>query len=119
MIHSNNSEEQWYGQVRKGLLEYAVFSVLQEGENYGYGILQKIRKMPSMANVTESAVYPVLARSVKEGLIGSQRIKLDSGGPPRNYFQMQAKGRIKLAYMQRYIHDLHQDLKKINSNYES
>ncbi len=116
---SNNTEEQWYGQVRKGLLEYAVFSILQEGENYGYAILQKIRERPSMANVTESAVYPVLARSVKEGLISSKKIQSESGGPPRNYFAVQVRGRIKLAYMQRYINDLIKDLESINRDYES
>ncbi|MGJ8676389.1 MAG: PadR family transcriptional regulator [Akkermansiaceae bacterium] len=115
---TNNSEEQWYGQVRKGILEYTVFSVLQEGENYGYAILQKIREYPSMKNVTESAVYPVLARSVKEGLISSKKVSSESGGPPRNYFSMQAKGRIKLAYMKQYVNDLQKDLKNINSDYE-
>ena len=71
---TNNTEEQWYGQVRKGILEYTVFFILQNGENYGYAILQKISEYPSMKNVTESAVYPVLARSVKEGLKSSKKL---------------------------------------------
>ena len=116
---TNNTEEQWYGQVRKGILEYTVFSILQNGENYGYAILQKISEYPSMKNVTESAVYPVLARSVKEGLISSKKISSESGGPPRNYFALQAKGRIKLAYMKNYIHKLQKDLENINTDYES
>ena len=115
----NKLEEQWYGQVRKGLLEYIVFEVLKDGDNYGYAILQKIREYPSMTKVTESAVYPVLVRSVKEGLIESKKVSSNSGGPPRNYFTLQAKGRIKLAYMKQYVHDLQLDLKNINSDYES
>ncbi|MBK1792122.1 PadR family transcriptional regulator [Persicirhabdus sediminis] len=116
-MKQSGTEEYWYGQVRKGLLEYAVFSVLTSGENYGYAILQELRSYPSMTKVTESAVYPILARSVKEGYISAHSVK-SASGPPRKYFELQAKGRIKLAFMQKFVNSLQKDLKKLNADYE-
>lgn len=112
-MSKGGTEEYWHGQVRKGLLEYIVLTVLEKGQNYGYAILQEVRSLDSMSSVTESAVYPILARLVKEGMISAQSIKSESGGPPRKYFELQAKGRIKLAFMQCYVETLQKDLGKL------
>lgn len=112
-MSKGSTEEYWHGQVRKGLLEYIVLTVLEKEQNYGYAILQEVRSLGSMSSVTESAVYPILGKLVKEGVISAQSVKSESGGPPRKYFQLQAKGRIKLAFMRKYVETLQTDLGKL------
>ena len=53
--------EGWITQLRKGLLEYCVLLVLRRGENYGYEIVQALKRMEDLA-VSETTVYPILAR---------------------------------------------------------
>ena len=51
----------WITQLRKGLLEYCVLTVLSGGESYGYEIVAALGKIEEFS-VTESTVYPILAR---------------------------------------------------------
>ncbi len=100
--------ETWKGQVRKGLLEYFIFSALRDGESYGYEILQSIRSLSSM-HITESAVYPILARSAKEGLMKSTKRKFPTG-PIRQYYELTPSGRVWLAKMSVFVSELGEDL---------
>jgi len=99
--------EKWKAQVRKGLLEYAVFKVLQEGESYGYEILQSVQSYTSM-QVTESAIYPILAKSAKEGLLSAHKMKSPSG-PSRRYYTLTPQGKVWLAKMNVFIQQLNND----------
>ena len=99
--------EKWKGQVRKGLLEYFVFCVIKENESYGYEILQSLKRYTSM-HVTESAVYPILARSAKEGLMTCEKMK-SPNGPARQYYKLTPAGRIWLARMNVFVQEMSAD----------
>ena len=53
--------QQWITQFRKGLVELCVLAVLRDDEAYGYQIVERLSQVPGL-EVTESTVYPVLAR---------------------------------------------------------
>jgi len=92
--------EGWITQLRKGLLEYCVLLVLRRGESYGYEIVQRLKSVEDLS-VSESTVYPILARLREEKLLKSRDVASESG-PPRRYFSLTPQGKIRLAEMNAY-----------------
>jgi len=105
----SNPLSSWEAQVRKGILEYLVLEELEIEDGYGYDVLQRIRKRPAM-EVTESAVYPILNRLAKEGLLSSVR-EQSSLGPPRRRYTATSFGRVRLLKMKHFIGELEKGLK--------
>lgn len=89
--------EAWVSQLRKGLVEICVLAVLSRAEAYGYAILKTLRSYELLA-LTESTLYPALARMTKEGLL-SVRSAPSPDGPPRRYYAVTAAGRARLSEM--------------------
>jgi PadR family transcriptional regulator, regulatory protein PadR len=89
----------WLTQLRKGLVEFAVLVLLRGREAYGYQLLELLAQSQAL-QVTESTLYPVLARLAREGAL-SVRVEASSKGPPRRYYRLTANGRRQLADMQR------------------
>lgn len=94
----------WITQWRKGLTEYSVLLVLERGESYGYEIVQALRREESLA-VSESTLYPILARLRAERLLKVRDVPSDAG-PPRRYFALTTAGRARLAQMNVYWKDM-------------
>jgi PadR family transcriptional regulator PadR len=92
--------EGWITQLRKGLLEYCVLLVLRRGESYGYEIVQALKRMDDLS-VSESTVYPILGRLRNENLLKVRDVPSPSG-PPRRYFALTPRGKIRLAEMNAY-----------------
>jgi PadR family transcriptional regulator PadR len=86
--------------LRKGLLEYCVLLVLRRGESYGYEIVQALKRMDDLS-VSESTVYPILGRLRNEHLLKVRDVPSPSG-PPRRYFALTPRGKIRLAEMNAY-----------------
>lgn len=95
----------WITQLRKGLLELCVLNLLAHGEAYGYDIAQRLKALDILA-VTESTLYPILARLLEEKLLAVRTVT-SSGGPPRRYFSLTPAGRKRLAEMNAYWENLH------------
>lgn len=95
----------WISQLRKGLIELCVLGLLREGETYGYQLLQRLGAAEGLA-VTESTVYPILARLAQEGLV-SVRSEASPHGPPRRYYRLTPEGRQRLEEMTLYWQALH------------
>ena len=89
--------EGWVTQLRKGVLEHCVLLVLRRGENYGYEIVQALKRVEDLA-VSESTVYPILGRLREEGYLRSRDVRSDAG-PPRRYFSLTPRGQVRLAGM--------------------
>lgn len=87
----------WITQVRKGLTELIVLAALRSGEAYGYELLQRINAVPGLS-LSESMVYPLLARLHREECV-RVRTAPSSSGPPRRYYELTAIGRTRLAEM--------------------
>jgi PadR family transcriptional regulator PadR len=89
------TDDSWAIQLRKGLVELGVLAVLRDGETYGYDIVSRLRRVEGMA-LTESTVYPVLARLEVGGCVHVRSAPSPSG-PPRRYFKLTRSGHERLA----------------------
>ena len=90
----------WVSQLRKGLVELCVLGALKDGEAYGYQILKCLSVAEELAT-TESAVYPILARLARDGLL-KVRAAPSPAGPPRRYYRLTALGKARLREMENY-----------------
>ena len=76
-------------QMRKGVLEFCILSVIQRGEAYPSDIIEEMKK--ANMNLLEGTLYPLLTR-LKNAELLSYRWVESSGGPPRKYFSLTEKG---------------------------
>lgn len=87
----------WVAQLRKGLVEFSVLAALRQDEAYGYELLQRINKIEGLA-LTESTVYPLLARLTRDHLL-TVRVAPSPAGPPRRYYRLTDQGKDHLHDM--------------------
>jgi PadR family transcriptional regulator, regulatory protein PadR len=93
--------EQWSTQVRKGLAELCVLAAVHRlGEAYGYQLVQYLAEHDGL-QLTESTVYPLLARLAREGQLSVVSTPSPSG-PPRRYYRITAAGKRSLKSMWQY-----------------
>lgn len=83
-------------QLKKGVLELCLLQCLSGQPQYGYDIIQILRK--HFPEVTESTFYAVLRRLDKEGAATTFRGEV-SNGPARKYYQLTKAGRERLEQM--------------------
>ena len=86
--------EKNYSQMRKGVLELCILSVISDSEVYTSDILSSMKKANLL--VVEGTIYPLLTRLKNENIL-SYRWEESSGGPPRKYFSLTEKGKAELA----------------------
>ena len=91
-----NSAENVRSQMRKGVLEYCILSILDKKEAYASSILDELKSANMI--VVEGTVYPLLIRQKNQGLL-SYRWEESTQGPPRKYYEITEKGRAQLAEM--------------------
>jgi PadR family transcriptional regulator, regulatory protein PadR len=94
----------WIAQMRKGLVELCVLAAVKDREAYGYEILQRLGRAEALS-ISESAVYPILARLTEEGAL-KVRSAASPAGPPRRYYRLTAIGHTRLAEMSVYWKDI-------------
>src|SRR5262245_30432535 len=95
---TNLNIDQWSTQLRKGLAELCVLAAVNRlGEAYGYQLVQFLAEHDGL-QLTESTVYPLLARLAREGCL-SVTSKPSPSGPPRRYYRLTATGRKSLEAM--------------------
>lgn len=70
-------------QMRKGVLEYCILSVIKEREAYTSEILDTLKEAKLL--VVEGTVYPLLTRLKNDGLL-TYRWEESTSGPPRKYY---------------------------------
>ncbi len=83
-------------QMRKGLLEYCILSIISRSEAYASDILEALKQAQLV--VVEGTVYPLLTRMKNEGLL-SYRWQESTGGPPRKYYTLTEEGQQLLAQL--------------------
>ena len=76
-------------QMRKGVLEYCILSVLQHGDAYTSEILSHLKDAKLL--VVEGTIYPLLTRLKNAGLL-SYRWEESTSGPPRKYYALTENG---------------------------
>jgi PadR family transcriptional regulator len=69
-----------------------VLTILRSGENYGYQIIQIVRRISGgLLNWSEPMLYPLLQRMEKDGLVTS-KWKITEKKRLRKYYQLTEKG---------------------------
>ncbi|WP_010418202.1 PadR family transcriptional regulator [Anaerophaga thermohalophila] len=77
-------------QMRKGVLEYCILSVLSRGDAYASDIINEMKEARII--VVEGTLYPLLTRLKNAGLL-SYRWEESTQGPPRKYYELTDRGR--------------------------
>ncbi|HLF34847.1 MAG TPA: helix-turn-helix transcriptional regulator [Cyclobacteriaceae bacterium] len=73
-----------------------ILSILKEGKNYGYNIIQRVKKISGGSlNWSDGMLYPVLHRLEKEGFITSEWIVGDLDRK-RKYYSITEAGKAEL-----------------------
>ncbi len=76
-------------QMRKGVLEYCILTILQKGDAYAPDLIKKMKEARLI--VVEGTLYPLLTRQKNAGLL-SYRWEESQQGPPRKYYKLTPKG---------------------------
>jgi PadR family transcriptional regulator PadR len=107
----------WITQFRKGLIELCILAVLREEEAYGYQIVEQLSRIAGL-EVTESTVYPVLARLARDRCV-TIRTAASPSGPPRRYYRLSEAGRRRLEEMMRHWQALQHSINQLTQGVSS
>ncbi|MCB9448883.1 MAG: PadR family transcriptional regulator [Flavobacteriales bacterium] len=77
-------------QMRKGILEFCILSLLNDTDAYASDIIERLKQ--SKLIVVEGTLYPLLTRLKNAGLL-SYRWEESSSGPPRKYYALTPVGK--------------------------
>ena len=77
-------------QMRKGVLEFCILSILEDGDAYTNDIIARLKAAKLI--VVEGTLYPLLTR-LKNFELLQYRWEESSSGPPRKYYGLTEKGR--------------------------
>jgi PadR family transcriptional regulator, regulatory protein PadR len=84
-------------QMRKGVLELCILSILSQGDAYPTEIIDKLKDTKLV--VVEGTLYPLLTRLKNTGLLG-YRWEESTSGPPRKYYKLTEIGEQYLKELQ-------------------
>jgi PadR family transcriptional regulator len=81
--------ENTQSQMRKGILEFCILSVIRRGEAYPSDIVDEMRG--ANLQILEGTLYPLLTRLKNADMLTYRWVESNSG-PPRKYFSLTPKG---------------------------
>ena len=90
-------------QMRKGVLEFCILSILSAGEAYPSEIIEKLKEGKLI--VVEGTLYPLLTRLKTAGLL-KYRWEESKSGPPRKYYELTVNGGLFLKELESTWNDL-------------
>ena len=90
-------------QMRKGILEYCILSVLSRNSCYASDIIKELKEAKVI--VVEGTLYPLLTRQKNAGLL-SYRWEESQQGPPRKYYELTIQGKEYLSDLDKSWKDL-------------
>jgi len=105
---SDNIEDK-FDPIRKGLLEFAVLTVIASKKVYAADILSILSTTEFQTQ--EGTLYPLLSRMRREGTVEYEWMESDVG-PPRKYYRLTEKGKGQLEAIRNYWQKLSKILKQ-------
>lgn len=90
-------------QMRKGILEYCILSIISRDAIYASDILAELKKARLI--VVEGTLYPLLTRLKNNGLLTYNWVESTSG-PPRKYYKLSSAGQEVLKHLDKTWEDL-------------
>ncbi len=107
-------------QMRKGVLEFCILSIIKQGEVYPSDIVERMKT--ANLNILEGTLYPLLTRLKNAGYLTYRWVE-SASGPPRKYFVMTEEGASFYAELERTwkeladaVHSLTQPTNITNNN---
>jgi DNA-binding PadR family transcriptional regulator len=90
-----------------------ILSILEEGESYGYALIQRVRELSGGAiEWTDGMLYPVLHRLEAQGHIAASW-RVSETGRKRKYYALQGHGRQALEEQKEQWLTVHGALQKL------
>ncbi|MDQ3192298.1 MAG: PadR family transcriptional regulator [Bacteroidota bacterium] len=97
-------------QMRKGILEFCILSILSRGDAYPSEIIDKLKDAKLI--VVEGTLYPLLTRLKNDALL-AYRWEESTSGPPRKYYKLTPLGDAFLKNLQETWSELVQAVESI------
>jgi PadR family transcriptional regulator, regulatory protein PadR len=85
----NMNIENTQSQMRKGILEFCILSIIRRGEAYPSDIVEEMKA--ANLHILEGTLYPLLTRLKNAEMLTYRWVESNSG-PPRKYFLLTEKG---------------------------
>ena len=92
--------DNWTNQLRKGMLELCILNDIRNRKMYGYEIVRTLRRIEGLI-ISEGAIYPILSRLKRQGLVATS-IQESSSGPARKYYKLTQRGEEMVSRMNAY-----------------
>jgi PadR family transcriptional regulator PadR len=90
---------EWAAQLRRGVLELCILSIIEREPTYGYQIVSEMAASRQLA-AGGGTIYPLLRRLKRDGLVETTWEE-SAAGPPRQYYRLTQPGRERLWEMRR------------------
>ncbi|MBS7529928.1 PadR family transcriptional regulator [Hazenella sp. IB182353] len=85
-------------EIMKGSIDILILSVIQQGDTYGYEIMQMIRqKSNDLHQMTQGTLYPALKRLENKGYLTSYWGEAPDTGVKRKFYSLTEGGKKALA----------------------
>ena len=96
-------------QMRKGVLEFCILSIISKNESYASDIISSLKEAKML--VVEGTLYPLLTRLKNDGLL-KYSWEESKSGPPRKYYQLTEDGEAILKEMNKTWKELAYSVEK-------
>lgn len=106
----SEKNENIQSQMRKGVLELCILSILENGDAYPTEILNELKSAKLI--VVEGTLYPLLNRLKDAGYLTYQW-KESNQGPPRKYYHITSDGKKMLKELIENWEDMVKSVNKI------
>lgn len=84
----------WVAQLRRGVAEAVVLSLLGQEERYGFELARALTDSGLVAS--EGTIYPLLSRLRQRDLVATTW-RESTEGPPRRYYRLTEDGQLALS----------------------
>jgi PadR family transcriptional regulator, regulatory protein PadR len=106
------NQENTQAQMRKGILEFCILSILNNKEAYPSEILDQLKNAKMI--VVEGTLYPLLTR-LKNMEILTYRWEESTAGPPRKYYAITDSGKTMLAALETTWNELQNAVEQLRT----
>ncbi len=103
-------------QMRKGVLEFCILSILKHGDAYTSEILSALKQAEMI--VVEGTIDPLLTRLQNAGLL-TYRWEESTSGPPRKYYVLTETGGMFLKELDKTWNNLVTAVNQVTNNKKS
>ena len=105
--------ENTQSQLKKGVLEYCILSIIMNGEVYPSEIIEKMKSANLV--ILEGTLYPLLTRLKNADLLSYRWVESNSG-PPRKYFVLTDEGKKAYAVLLATWNDMAGAVQQLTQN---